>query len=128
MIIAGIGTLIQLFPVWKIGARLPIVMGISMSFVSTACIIGAKYGYPSVIGAVIVGGLVEGTLGLFTKYWIKFIEPIVSATIVLSIGISLLSVGAASFGGGQGAADFWFGIQLDTRFNNAGQLSSFLML
>lgn len=106
MIIAGIGTLIQLFPVWKIGARLPIVMGISMSFVSTACIIGAKYGYPSVIGAVIVGGLVEGTLGLFTKYWIKFIEPIVSATIVLSIGISLLSVGAASFGGGQGATDF----------------------
>ena len=41
MIIAGIGTLIQLFPVWRIGSGLPIVMGISFTFVSLACVIGA---------------------------------------------------------------------------------------
>lgn len=29
MVIAGIGTLVQLFPIWRIGSRLPIVMGIS---------------------------------------------------------------------------------------------------
>ena len=52
MIIAGIGTLIQLFPVWKIGSGLPIVMGISFTFVSIACVIGAKYGYPAIVGAV----------------------------------------------------------------------------
>ena len=60
MIIAGIGTLIQLFPVWKIGSGLPIVMGISFTFVSIACVIGAKYGYPAIVGAVLIGGIVEG--------------------------------------------------------------------
>ena len=67
MIIAGIGTLIQLFPVWKIGSGLPIVMGISFTFVSIACVIGAKYGYPAIVGAVLIGGIVEGVLGLFAK-------------------------------------------------------------
>ena len=57
MIIAGIGTLIQLFPVWKIGSGLPIVMGISFTFVSIACVIGAKYGYPAIVGAVLIGGI-----------------------------------------------------------------------
>lgn len=106
MIIAGIGTLIQLFPLWKIGSRLPIVMGISFTFVSVAITVGTKYGYGTVMGAVLIGGLVEGILGLFAKYWIKIVAPIVSATVVTAIGFSLLSVGAASFGGGTGAEDF----------------------
>ena len=106
MIIAGIGTLIQLFPVWKIGSGLPIVMGISFTFVSIACVIGAKYGYPAIVGAVLIGGIVEGVLGLFAKYWIKIVAPIVAASVVTSIGFSLLSVGAASFGGGSGSENF----------------------
>ena len=36
MVIAGIGTLIQLYPIWRIGSRLPIVMGISFTFLSLA--------------------------------------------------------------------------------------------
>ena len=60
----------------------------------------------SLIFAVIIGGLVEGTLGLFAKYWIKLIPPVVAATVVTAIGFSLLPVGANSFAGGQGAADF----------------------
>ena len=88
MIIAGIGTLIQLFPVWKIGSGLP------------------TYGYNAIVGAVLVGGIVEGVLGLFAKYWIKLISPIVAASVVTSIGFSLLSVGASSFGGGSGSENF----------------------
>jgi xanthine/uracil permease len=103
MIIAGIGTFIQLFPIWRIGSRLPIVMGISFTFVSLACTLGAQYGYGTLMGAVLIGGIVEGLLGLFAKYWIKVISPIVAATVVTAIGFSLLSVGAASFGGGTGA-------------------------
>lgn len=106
MIIAGIGTFIQLFPVWKIGSKLPIVMGISFTFVSLACVIGSQYGYGTLMGAVLVGGIIEGILGLFAKYWIKIVAPIVSATVVTAIGFSLLSVGASSFGGGTGAIDF----------------------
>ena len=106
MIIAGIGTLVQLYPVWKVGSRLPIVMGISFTFLSLAIFIASTMGMGTLMGAVIVGGLVEGTLGLFVKYWIKLVPPIVAATVVTAIGFSLLPIGANSFAGGQGAADF----------------------
>jgi len=106
MMIAGIGSLVQIFGIWKIGARLPIVMGISFTFVSIFCYVGPQYGYSAVIGAVIVGGLVEGLLGFFAKYWRKIIAPIVAACVVTAIGFSLLSVGANSFAGGNGSEDF----------------------
>lgn len=106
MIIAGIGTLVQLYPVWRIGSRLPIVMGISFTFLSLAISIAATQGMGTLMGAVIIGGLVEGTLGLFARYWIKLIPPVVAATVVTAIGFSLLPIGANSFAGGQGAADF----------------------
>lgn len=100
MFIAGVATLIQLYPVWRIGAKLPIVMGVSFTFVTILSSVAANYGYPSMIGAILIGGIVEGTLGLFAKYWRKIIAPIVSSCVVISIGFSLLSVGARSFGGG----------------------------
>ena len=106
MLIAGIGTLIQLFPLWKIGSGLPIVMGISFTFVSIMCYIGANYGYGTIMGAVLIGGLIEGCLGIFAKYWMKIISPIVSASVVTAIGFSLLSVGSTSFGGGSGSENF----------------------
>ena len=106
MIIAGIGTLIQLYPVWKIGSKLPIVMGISFTFLSLAISVGLSKGPGALMGAIIIGGVVEGCLGLFAKYWIKIISPIVAATVVTAIGFSLLTVGANSFAGGQGAEDF----------------------
>ena len=106
MLIAGIGTIIQLYPVWKIGSGLPIVMGISFTFVSILCFVGTSYGYGAIVGAVLIGGIVEGFLGLFAKYWRKLITPIVAASVVTAIGFSLLSVGASSFGGGSGAENF----------------------
>lgn len=106
MIIAGIGTLIQLYPLWRIGSRLPIVMGISFTFLSLAIFIGTTQGMGILIGAVIVGGIVEGLLGLFARFWIRIISPVVAATVVTAIGFSLLPIGANSFAGGQGAADF----------------------
>ena len=96
MLVAGIGTLIQLFPVWRIGSRLPVVMGLSFTFLSAMMTLAAKdYGY--MIGAVIVGGCIEGLLGLTAKYWRRFVSPIVSACVVTTIGFSLLSTGISSF-------------------------------
>ena len=100
MFAAGIATLIQLFPIWKIGSRLPIVMGVSFTFVTVLCTVAANYGYSAVVGAVLVGGIFEGVLGLFAKYWRKLISPIVAASVVTAIGFSLFTVGARSFGGG----------------------------
>lgn len=100
MFVAGIATLIQLYPIWKIGSKLPIVMGVSFTFVTVLSTVAANYGYPAVIGAVLVGGIFEGTLGLLAKYWKKIISPIVAASVVTAIGYSLFTVGARSFGGG----------------------------
>ena len=100
MFVAGIATLIQLYPVWKIGSKLPIVMGVRFTFVTVVCTVAANYGYPAVIGAVICGGIFEGIIGLFAKYWRKIIAPIVAASVVTAIGYSLFTVGARSFGGG----------------------------
>lgn len=105
MFVAGIATLIQLYPIWKIGSKLPIVMGVSFTFVTVLCTVGANYGYPAVVGAVICGGILEGIIGLFAKYWRKIISPIVTASVVTAIGYSLFTVGARSFGGGY-AEDF----------------------
>lgn len=106
MIVAGLGTLIQLCPVWKLGSKLPVVMGISFTFLNSAIFVGTTYGYATIIGCVLIGGIIEGILGLFAKYWIKLISPIVAATVVTAIGFSLLTVGANSFAGGQGAENY----------------------
>lgn len=96
MLVAGIGTLVQLFPVWRIGSRLPVVMGLSFTFLSAMMTLAEKdYGY--MIGAVIVGGCIEGLLGLTAKYWRRFVSPIVSACVVTTIGFSLPSTGISSF-------------------------------
>ena len=74
MLIAGIGTLLQLYPTWKIGSGLPVVMGISFTFLA-ACLATASQDYGIMVGAIIVGGLFEGVLGLTAKYWRKIISP-----------------------------------------------------
>lgn len=106
MIVAGIATLIQLYPIWRIGSRLPIVMGTSFTFLSAAIGVATTQGMGALMGAVIVGGIIEGCMGLFARYWLRFIPHVVAAAVVTAIGFSLLPIGANSFAGGVGAADF----------------------
>lgn len=114
MFIAGLGTVVQLYPVWKIGSRLPVVMGVSFTFLGSLLTVATnpEWGYEGMVGAIIAGGILEGCLGLTAKYWRKFIKPVVSACVVTSIGFSLLEVGMNSVAGGQGAADFgaWYNL------------------
>ena len=112
MFAAGIGTCMQLYPVWKIGSKLPIVMGVSFTFLGSLLMIctNPALGYEGMVGAVILGGIFEGLVGMSAKYWKRFLTPIVSACVVVAIGLSLLPVGMNSWGGGNGAADFgaWY--------------------
>lgn len=105
MIFAGIGTLIQLFPFWRIGSRMPMVLGVSFTFVSTFTYIGSNFGIGAVLGACFIGGYCELLLGLTSKYWRKLISPVTSACVVIAIGYSLFSVGATSFAGGSNVSD-----------------------
>lgn len=106
MFIAGVATLIQLYPVFKVGAGLPIVMGTSSGFIGTAKAIGAQYGYGAILGAALVGSIIEIFLGFFIKPLKKLFPPIVTSLVVVSIGLSLLPVGIKYFGGGSGVSDF----------------------
>ena len=112
MFVAGIGTCMQLYPVWKIGSGLPIVMGVSFTFLGSLLVIctNPELGYEGMVGAVILGGIFEGLVGLSARYWKRFLTPVVSACVVIAIGLSLLSVGMDSWGGGSGVADFgaWY--------------------
>ncbi len=62
--------------------------------------------YGAIMGASIIGGIFESVLGFFLKPLRKFFPPVVTGTVVLSIGLSLISVGINSFGGGNKAKDF----------------------
>ncbi|MCR4563002.1 MAG: hypothetical protein K5694_07370, partial [Bacilli bacterium] len=95
--IAGIGTIIQLYPLGPVGSRLPIVVGLSFTFVGVLCSVAFTYGFSTMFISVIIGGIFIGILGLFAKYWRRFIKPVVSACVVLGIGLSLLIVGAQEF-------------------------------
>lgn len=106
MFVAGAVTLIQLYPIWKVGAKLPIVMGTSSGFIGTAKAMGAVYGYGALMGATLLGGIFEIILGFFIKPLRKLFPPVVTSLVIISIGLSLLPVGINYFGGGAGSPDF----------------------
>lgn len=106
MFIAGVSTLMQTHPVGKTGARLPVVMGASFGFLTTDIAIATNFGFPALLGATLVGGIFCTILGYFLKHIRKFFPSIVTGTVVLTIGLSLLPTGINSIAGGGGAADF----------------------
>lgn len=111
MLIAGIVTLIQLFAIGPCGGKVPIIMGTSSGFIgvcnSVAGVIGGGVlSYGAIMGASIIGGLLETVLGFILKPLRRFFPPVVTGTVVLSIGLSLISVGVGSFGGGSKAMDY----------------------
>ena len=111
MLVAGIVTLIQLFAIGPIGGKVPIIMGTSSGFIGVfnsvvASMGGGVLAYGAIMGASLIGGLFEAVLGFFLKPLRKFFPSVVTGTVVLSIGLSLISVGVNSFGGGNNAKDF----------------------
>jgi uracil-xanthine permease len=111
MLVAGIVTLVQLFSIGPVGGRVPIIMGTSSGFIGVFNSVvttmgGGVLAYGAIMGASIIGGLFETVLGFFLKPLRKFFPPVVTGTVVMSIGLSLISVGINSFGGGNTAKDF----------------------
>ena len=111
MLVAGIVTLVQLFSIGPVGGKVPIIMGTSSGFIGVFNSVAASMGggvlaYGAIMGASIIGGLFETVLGFFLKPLRKFFPAVVTGTVVMSIGLSLISVGINSFGGGNNAKDF----------------------
>ncbi|MDO4478110.1 MAG: solute carrier family 23 protein [Lachnospiraceae bacterium] len=121
MFIAGFVTLIQLFPIWRIGGRLPLVMGTECGLIGVYCSIavamgGGETGYGALLGACLIGGLVEVIIGMIFNKIQRFFPPIVVGVVLTGVGVSLMSVGVNMFAGGQGVADFgsWENLLLAT--------------
>lgn len=110
MLVAGLITLIQLWSIGPVGGQVPVIMGTSSGFLGVmrgvAGSMGGLAGYSAILGASLIGGLCEAALGFFIKPLRKFFPPVVTGTVVLSIGLSLVSVGVNSFGGGNSNPDF----------------------
>ena len=115
MLIGGITTLLQLFPVLGFGMGLPNVMGVAFAYMPILTMIGTQYGIAAIFGSQLVAGFVSIFIGMFMGKIRRFFPPIVSGTVVLSIGLSLYETAITYMGGGSatqsagtfGSPQFW---------------------
>ena len=102
LVAAGLSTLIQLF----LGSRLPMIMGISFSYLASMQAIVSGYGLAEIFGAQIVGGAVALVIGIFVKRIRRLFPPLITGTVVFTIGLSLYPTAITYMAGGQGNPDF----------------------
>ncbi|WP_408909707.1 nucleobase:cation symporter-2 family protein [Streptomyces luteolus] len=101
---AGLATFLQTLGIWKIGARLPFVNGVTFAGVAPMVAIvnqtpDKKDALPIIFGAVIVAGLLGFLAAPFFSKLVRFFPPVVTGTVITLIGISLMPV---AFGWAQG--------------------------
>jgi NCS2 family nucleobase:cation symporter-2 len=108
LLCCGIGTLIQSLGIWVFGIRMPIVMGSSFVTVGpmVAMATSGQVSIAGIFGATVVSGIFGMLLVPFFTRLLKFFPPLVTGTVIASIGISLMPVGINWAAGGVGAEDF----------------------
>lgn len=103
---AGIVTFIQAKGIGPVGSKTACIMGTDFTFATPAIAVGSVAGLPGIIGATILGSLVEIVLSFFIKPIMKFFPPLVTGTVICLIGLTLLPVSIDWAAGGSGAADY----------------------
>ncbi|OUP08686.1 nucleobase:cation symporter-2 family protein [Collinsella sp. An2] len=103
MIIGGITTLLQLYPVMGFGMGLPSVMGVAFAYMPILTLIGTQYGIAAIFGSQLVAGFASIFIGMFMSKIRRFFPPIVCGTVVVAIGLSLYETALNYFGGGSAA-------------------------
>ena len=114
MFVAALATFLQLYPIVKLGlgSKLPMIMGTSFAYIPVIVSVAVKYGLGTVFGAQIIGGIIAFIVGMNIKRLYKYFPPMVSGTVVLTIGLSLYSVALNYMAGGngnpnQGNKEYW---------------------
>lgn len=106
MFTSAIVTMIQLYPIkigsYRIGSGLPIVMGVSFAFVGVGVSAAAEFGMPAVVGAAMIGTLLEIFVGFTYRYIKRIFTPLVTGTLLIALGLYLVNVGGNYFVGGFG--------------------------
>lgn len=106
LIITALATLLQLFPIAGIGSGLPVIIGMSFAYVPTILAIGGQFGIATIFGAQIAGGIAAFLVGMYVKQLRIFFPPIVTGTVIFTIGLSLYSVAVRYMAGGGGNPTF----------------------
>lgn len=111
LVISALATLIQLFPIGKrwrigIGCGLPVIVGVAFCYVPTMQAIAESQGISAILGAQIVGGVVAIVVALFAKPLHKLFPPVVTGTMIFTIGISLYPTAINYMAGGVGNAGY----------------------
>ncbi|MGW8848164.1 nucleobase:cation symporter-2 family protein [Streptomyces xiamenensis] len=106
LLICGVATLVQCVGWWRFGARLPIMQGCTFAAVTPMVLIGQDGGLPAIYGSVIVCGIAIMLLAPVFGRLLRFFPPLVTGTVILIIGLSLLPVAGNWAAGGAGAEDF----------------------
>lgn len=106
MFTSALTTMLQLYPIkigsYRIGSGLPIVMGVSFAFVGVGVSAASGFGMPAVIGAAMVGALLEILIGFTYRYIKRIFTPLVTGTLLIALGLYLVDVGGNYFVGGFG--------------------------
>lgn len=107
LVVAGISTLIQLFPLGgKLGSGLPIIMGTSFAYLPSMQGIVEGYDLATLFGAQLVGGIFAILVGLFVKKLRKFFPPLITGTVVFTIGLSLYPTAVNYMAGGTSSPEY----------------------
>ena len=111
LVISALSTLLQLFPLFRklplgLGSGLPVIMGVSFAYVPTMQAIAEGYGVAAILGAQIVGGAVAAVVGLFVKKLRRLFPPLITGTVVFTIGLSLYPTAINYMAGGAGSANY----------------------
>lgn len=107
LFVSGLATILQTIGVGPLGARLPIVQGLSFASVSTMTAIAQDGGVRPIFGAIIVAGLIGLVLSSVFAKLVRYFPPVVTGTIITVIGLSLLPVTFNwAQGGNAKAADY----------------------
>ena len=105
LVISALSTLIQLFPIGKkggftLGSGLPMIMGVSFAYVPSMQAIAEGYGISTILGAQIVGGIVAFIMGILVRKIRVFFPPLITGTVVFTIGLSLYPTAINYMAGG----------------------------
>jgi NCS2 family nucleobase:cation symporter-2 len=93
LIVAGVATLVQAFPIGPVGARLPVVMGTSFAFLGPLIGIGNQFGIAAVFGAALIAAPVEMVMGVSLDRFRHYFPPLVTGIVVMLIGLTLIPTG-----------------------------------
>lgn len=111
LIVAGLSTLLQLFPIGKkggirLGSSLPVIMGVSFAYLPSMQAIAGDFGLPAIFGAQLAGGVVAILVGIFIKKIRRYFPPLIAGTVVFTVGLSLYPTAINYMAGGTSSPNY----------------------